>query len=130
MCHLPSQFQNACNMRMLQRILMFRGETMSLACQEDRTKVKVDLRITVDDVESSITEFVSHHTTTEGKYLKDKLKSTLVTKCHLNQILKSLPYIPESKYQPYKYRSYKSWVSIAQYTLFLLLIKEYIVFKM
>ncbi|KAG2208407.1 hypothetical protein INT45_006299 [Circinella minor] len=60
-------------------------------------KVKLDLRFTVNNVESSISEFASQGTTTEAKFFNDKLKPALVTKCHLNKIIKSLPYIPESK---------------------------------
>ncbi|KAI7847875.1 hypothetical protein BDC45DRAFT_597530 [Circinella umbellata] len=56
------------------------GETMSVACREEKMKVKLDLRFTVNNVESSISEFASQGTTTEGKFFNDKLKSALVTK--------------------------------------------------
>ncbi|KAI7860601.1 hypothetical protein BDC45DRAFT_552810 [Circinella umbellata] len=46
---------------------------------------------------AGLSEFASQGTTTQAKFFNDKLKSALVTKCHLNKILKSLRYIPESK---------------------------------
>lgn len=66
----------------------------------------MDLRIIVnieqEKHEVATAELAKPRSTIESKLFNDKLKLVLVTKCHLNSVLKTMPYIPKSKVKDVK----------------------------
>ena len=82
-------------------ILHNRGDTLSVDCKSVDLKYRLDLRIITDTekgpIEVTTGEFASTKKITEGKLYNDKLKSVLISKCHLNSILKKMEFIPENQ---------------------------------
>lgn len=77
------------------------GDTISIDCKNEELKCRLDLRIITDTeqghIEATTGEFASTKATINGKLHKDKLKSVLVSKCHLNSLLKKLLYLPQNQ---------------------------------
>ncbi|CAO3699365.1 unnamed protein product [Rhizopus stolonifer] len=77
------------------------GDTLSVDCKSLNLNYKLDLRMVVGTergpVEAATGEFASDKATTEGKLYRDKLKSVLASKCHLNALLEKLSFLPVSQ---------------------------------
>jgi hypothetical protein len=62
---------------------------------------KIDLRIILEidkcEFDGITGELAKKKSTTKSKLYKDKLKSVLAVKCHLNKLIASLPYLPVSR---------------------------------
>jgi hypothetical protein len=82
-------------------ILHSRGDTLSVDCKSVDLNYRLDLRIITDSEKGPIKittgEFASTKKITEEKLYNDKLKSVLISKCHLNSILKKMEFIPENQ---------------------------------
>ncbi|KAG1504427.1 hypothetical protein G6F47_001796 [Rhizopus delemar] len=82
------------------------GETKAVDCTRAALDFKLDLRIIVnieqEKHEVATAELAKPRSTIESKLFNDKLKLVLVTKCHLNSVLKTMPYIPKSKVKDVK----------------------------
>ncbi|KAI7888557.1 uncharacterized protein EV154DRAFT_604744 [Mucor mucedo] len=80
------------------------GDTVSKPCKRNNLRFKADLRIVVmskdEDVVDGTTAEVAkkaqpfYFNTSPKKLFMDKLKSVLGTKCHVNNFLSSVPFIP------------------------------------
>ncbi|SAL97111.1 hypothetical protein [Absidia glauca] len=74
------------------------GDTLSTRNDEMGMKLRLDLRIiaacSTSTMEVTTGEFARTTTTNESKLFKDKLKSVLATKVHLNHTLTTMPYMP------------------------------------
>ncbi|GAA5803636.1 hypothetical protein HPULCUR_009119 [Helicostylum pulchrum] len=73
------------------------GDTISKPCKDNNLRFKADICIVV----MSHNEYIVDGTTAEvakkatpKKLFTDKLKSVLGTKCHLNNFLQTIPFIP------------------------------------
>ncbi|KAI7888555.1 uncharacterized protein EV154DRAFT_553773 [Mucor mucedo] len=73
------------------------GDTVSKPCKRNNLRFKADLRIVVmskdEDVVDGRTAEVAKKASPK-KLFMDKLKSVLGTKCHVNNFLSSVPFIP------------------------------------
>ncbi|KAI7889773.1 uncharacterized protein EV154DRAFT_538701 [Mucor mucedo] len=89
------------------------GETKAANCTAQSLDFKLDLRITVnieqEQHEVATAELAKSKSTTESKLYNDKVKLALTrlrlifgTKCHLNSLLRSMPYIPKSRIKDVK----------------------------
>lgn len=83
-------------MQLIHLVTIFRGDTISGSCKKAGKNFKLDLRlIMIQDEENfidSCTGEVAKKATVKKIY-KDKLKSTIASKCHLNAFLKQLPFL-------------------------------------
>ncbi|CEP19923.1 hypothetical protein [Parasitella parasitica] len=77
-------------------MLRCRGDTISESCKKTGKKFKLDLRLVLTPEEDTdldnCTGEVSKRATVKKIY-KDKLKSTIATKCHLNSFVRAVPHI-------------------------------------
>ena len=78
------------------RLTIFRSDTISGSCKEAGERFKLDLCLVMleDDklsVDNSTAEIAKKATV--KSFFKDKLKSTIVSKCHLNSFIKEVPFI-------------------------------------
>lgn len=106
--------------------LLNRGDTFSVDCKDVNLDYKLDLCVIADPVEAVTGVFASAKDSACGKYYRDKLKSILVSKCHLNSLLEKLHFLPESQVTNFAYLSYKSRDKISHYTSSLRLINKFI----
>ncbi|SAL97108.1 hypothetical protein [Absidia glauca] len=82
----------------MRNVLAQIGDTLSTRNDEMGMKLRLDLRIIAAcntfTMEVTTGEFARTTTTNESKLFKDKLKSVLATKVHLNHILATMSYMP------------------------------------
>lgn len=83
-------------MQLILRLTIFRGDTISGSCKKAGQKFKLDLRLVMIQDDENIVDGCTGEMAkkaTAKKIYKDKLKSTIASKCHLNTFIKELPYI-------------------------------------
>ncbi|CAO3652152.1 unnamed protein product [Mucor hiemalis] len=74
----------------------FRGDTISDSCKKAGHKFKLDLRLVMIQNDENIVDSCTGEMAkkaTEKKIYKDKLKSVIASKSHLNTFIKEVPYI-------------------------------------
>ncbi|RCH90623.1 hypothetical protein CU097_000982 [Rhizopus azygosporus] len=83
-------------MQLILHLTIFRGDTISRSCKKAGQKFKLDLRLVmIQDDENTVDSCTGEMAkkATVKKIYKDKLKSTIASKCHLNTFIKQVPYI-------------------------------------
>lgn len=73
-----------------------RGDTISESCKKIGKKFKLDLRLVLspeDDIDFDNCTGEMTKKATVKKVYKDKLKSTITTKCHLNSFIRAVSHI-------------------------------------
>jgi len=83
-------------MQLILRLTVFRGDTISDSCKKAGHKFKLDLRLVMIQNDKNIVDNCTGEMAkkaTVTKIYKDKLKSVIASKCHLNTFIKEVPYI-------------------------------------
>lgn len=83
-------------MQLIIRLTVCRGDTISDSCKKAGHKFKLDLQLVIIQNDENIVDDCTGDMAKKAtikKIYKDKLKSIIASKCHINTCLKEVPYI-------------------------------------